>query len=121
PAMKVAGELMEIPDMDTPDLSEPLSEEALILANLKKATLMIAGKAVEAFGTEVEEEQEILMAVSDMIIETYVAQSAVLRAAKLSRRGDSSAETMRQMARLNLHNATERIQMAGREAIYSFT
>lgn len=71
PAMKVAGELMEIPDFDTPDYSKPLSEEAEILGKMKKAILMVAGKAVETFGMNVEEEQEVLMAVADMIIELY--------------------------------------------------
>lgn len=120
PAMKVAGELMEIPDFDTPDYSEPLSEEAELLGKMKKAILMVAGKAVETFGTEVEEEQEILMSVADMIIETYVAQSAVLRAAKLTKKGDDKAELARKMARLYLHNAIEKLHLSGKEAIYSF-
>ncbi len=121
PAMKVAGELMEIPDFDTPDYSVPLSEEAELLGKMKKAILMVAGKAVEKFGMNVEEEQEVLMAVADMIIELYVAQSAVLRAKKLSDKGDSKAEAAVDMARLYMHNAVEKLHLQGKEAIYAFT
>ncbi|TNE29036.1 MAG: acyl-CoA dehydrogenase [Bacteroidetes bacterium] len=121
PAMKVAGELMEIPDFDTPDYSQPLSEEAELLGKMKKAILMVAGKAVETFGMNVEEEQEVLMSVADMIIETYVAQSAVLRAAKLTQSGHANAEAAREMARLYMYFATEKLHLAGKEAIYAFT
>lgn len=121
PAMKVAGELMEIPDFDTPDYSKPLSEEAEILGKMKKAILMVAGKAVETFGMNVEEEQEVLMAVADMIIELYVAQSAVLRAQKLADARDGNAEAAAEMARLYMHSAVEKLHLQGKEAIYAFT
>lgn len=121
PAMKVAGELMEIPDFDTPDYSAPLSEEAELLGKMKKAILMVAGKAVETFGMNVEEEQEVLMAVADMIIETYVAQSAVLRAAKLTKMSHKNAEAAQELARLYMHHAVEKLHVSGKEAIYAFT
>lgn len=121
PAMKVASELMEIPDFDTPDYSEPLSEEAELLGKLKKAILMVAGKAVETFAMEVEKEQEILMAVADMAIEAYVAQSAVLRAAKLKSMNHANADAAAELARLYMHTAVEKVHAAGKEAIYAFT
>ncbi len=120
PAMKVAGELMAIPNFDIPDYSAPLSEEAELLAKMKKSILMVAGKAVETFGMNVEEEQEVLMAVADMIIETYVAQSAVLRASKLTEKGDKNAELAQKMAKLYMHNAIEKLHLSGKEAIYAF-
>lgn len=119
PAVKVAGELMEIPDFDTPDFSKPLSEEAVLLGKMKKAILMVAGKAVEKFGMDVEEEQEVLMTVADMVIETYVAQSAVLRAQKLADRGHANAEAAAEMARLYMHFAIEKLHLMGKEAIYA--
>ncbi len=122
PAMKVAGELMEIPSFDTPDYSELFAEEKEILGKLKKSILMVAGKAVEKFAMDIEEEQELLMAAADMIMEVYAAESGILRAEKLARqKGEQAAEQQINMARLYLYMATEKIGQKGREAIYSFT
>lgn len=118
PAMKVGEELMGIPDFDTPDYSEVLAEESEMIGKMKKAILMVAGKAIEKIGMEIEEEQEILMAVSDMLIETYVAESAVLRARKLAAAGKATIQT--NMARLYLHHAVEVLARSGREAINAF-
>jgi len=83
---------------------------------------MVAGKAVEIIGMNIEEEQEILMATSDMLIAVYTAESALLRAEKLAaEKGEEAASLQINMAKLYLHNSVENIQSAGREAIYSFT
>jgi len=121
PAMKVAGELMEIPSFDTPDYSELFAEEKEILGKLKKSILMVAGKAVEKFAMDIEEEQELLMAAADMIIEVYAAESGILRAEKLAgKNGEEVAENQINMAKLYLYMAVEKIGQKGREAIYSF-
>ncbi|MEN8137422.1 MAG: acyl-CoA dehydrogenase family protein [Bacteroidota bacterium] len=120
PAMKVASELMSIPSFDTPDYSVLFSEEKELITKLKKAALMIAGKAVEKYGMDLNDHQELLMYVSDMIIEIYVAESAVLRAEKLAlKNGENATEYQVAMARLNLFNAVEKISTAGREAVIS--
>ncbi|MCX8147955.1 acyl-CoA dehydrogenase family protein [Thermaurantimonas aggregans] len=122
PAMKVASELMAIPSFDTLDYSQPLAQELEIINNLKKAFLMVAGKAVEKFGMNVEDEQEVLMNAADILIETYVAESAVLRALKiLNTKGEEAAKYPIKMAQLYTYLAVEKIQKAAREAIYSFT
>ncbi|MFN3952393.1 MAG: acyl-CoA dehydrogenase family protein [Thermaurantimonas sp.] len=122
PAAKIASELMAIPSFETPDYSQPLAQELEVIDNLKKAFLMVAGKAVEKFGVNVEEEQEVLMNAADMLIETYVAESAVLRALKIVHtQGLESAQYPIKMAELYTYLAVEKIQKAGREAIFSFT
>ncbi len=121
PAMKIAGELMEIPSFDTPDYSTLFAEEKEILGKLKKSILMVAGKAVEKYAMEIEDQQELLMAAANMIIEVYAAESGILRAEKLAKRnGEESAVTEIEMARLFLYRATENVGRFGREAIYSF-
>lgn len=121
PAMSVANELMSIPSFDTPDYDELLAEEQEILGKLKKAILMVAGKAVETFGTEIENEQEIMMNVADMIIETYAAESAMLRTLKLAKmKGEDKVKGQVAMTQLYLYNAIEEVARAGREAIGSF-
>lgn len=120
PASKVGKELMDIPSFETPDYSSPLSMELDILKGLKKSILMVAGKAVENFGVELEAQQEVLMAIADMIIETYVAESAILRALKMESMGVGSASAIAK-AQLTMYRSVERCSAAGREAIYSFT
>ncbi len=119
PAMAVGQELLAIPDFNTPDYSEVLSEEKDILANLKKAFLMVAGKAVEKFGMDLDEQQEILMAAADMVIEIYTAESAILRAEKLVASGAGS-QLQVDMASLYLNHAIEKLTLGAKEAIYSF-
>lgn len=122
PAMKIADELTSIPSFDTPDYSKLFTEEKEILGKLKKSFLMVAGKAVEKFTTEIENEQQLLMNAADMMIEIYGAESAILRAEKLAERNGEEAATQQiNMAKLNLFFAVEKVGQVGREAIYSFT
>ena len=121
PAQNVASELLEVPSFESPDYSDTLAEETEIVGKLKKCILMVAGKAVEIFGGEIEEEQELLMHSANMMIETYAAESAILRARKIAgQQGEKEAELPVLMAQLNLHNALEKVAAEGREAIYSF-
>lgn len=121
PAMAVAGELMEIPDFDSPDYSVLFTAEKEMLVKLKKAFLMVAGKAVEKYGMEIEAEQELLMSAADMMMEIYAAESALLRAEKLvQQRGEEAVQQEIRMVQLYFHQAAEKIAQGGREAIYSF-
>ena len=122
PAMAVANDLMEIPSFDTPDYSKLFSEENEIIEKLKKTFLMIAGKAVETFGMELESQQQIISAASDIMIEIYMAESTLLKVEKLvSKTSESACEPQIAMAQLNLYNAVEIINNKGKEAIISFT
>lgn len=121
PAMAVANDLMEIPSFDTPDYSKLFSEENEIIEKLKKTFLMIAGKAVETFGMELESQQQIISAASDIMIEIYMAESTLLKVEKLvSKTSESACEPQIAMAQLNLYNAVEIINNKGKEAIISF-
>ncbi len=122
PAMAVKDELMGIPSFDVPDFSELFSEEKQIIKNLKKAFLMVAGAAVQKYGPELEEHQQLLMAAADILIEIYMAESAILRAEKNAKRfGEDNQKIQIAMAKLNLFNAVEKINTKGKEAIVSFT
>ena len=120
PAMAVKEELMGIPDFNTPDYSELFAEEKQIIANLKKAFLMIAGSAVQKFGQDLEEHQQILMAASDILIQIYMAESALLRTEKNANRfGEDSQKHHIAMAKLYLFSAVEKVNAKGKEAIIS--
>ena len=121
PATAVGEELLGIPDFAIPDFSEPLSQENHILKNLKKVFLMIAGAGVQKYGTELEEHQQLLLAVADILIEVYMAESAVLRAEKnVGVFGLEAQEHQLALSQLYLNQAVEKISTKGREAILGF-
>ncbi len=121
PAMKVADELTGIPSFDTPDYSVLFSEEKEIIAKLKKVFLMVAGAAVQKFGPQLEEHQQLLLAASDILIEIYMAESTILRTEKNAKRfGEEAQETQIAMAQLYLYNAVDIIIRKGKEGIVSF-
>src|SRR5690606_25896850 len=122
PAMQVASELTSIPDFSTPDYSELFVEEKEMIAKLKKAFLMVAGSAVQKFGPDLEEHQQLLMAAADIMIEIYMAESAILRAEKTANnRGESEAEYQIAMAKPHLYNAVDIVYKKGKEGIASFS
>ncbi|MBG6129286.1 alkylation response protein AidB-like acyl-CoA dehydrogenase [Aquimarina sp. EL_43] len=121
PAMKVADELTGIPSFDTPDYSVLFSEEKEIIAKLKKVFLMVAGAAVQKFGPQLEDHQQLLLAASDILIEIYMAESAILRTEKNAKRfGEEAQETQIAMSQLYLYNAVDIIIRKGKEGIVSF-
>jgi alkylation response protein AidB-like acyl-CoA dehydrogenase len=120
PAQAVANDLMGIPSFETPDFSETLSEEKDMISKVKKVFLMVAGAAVQKFGPELEAHQQMLLAASDILIEIYMAESAVLRAEKNSKRGSENANYHVAMAQLYLYNAVDIIETKAKMAIISF-
>ena len=121
PATAVGEELMGIPSFDTPDFSELLSEEKDLIARLKKVFLMVAGSAVQKFGPDLEKHQMLLMAASDILIEIYMAESALLRTEKNAKRfGEEAQATQIAMSKLYLYRAVDTIQQKAKEAIVSF-
>ncbi len=121
PATKVGEELMGIPSFDVPDFSELFAEEKDLIVRLKKVFLMVVGSAVQKFGTELENHQQIMLAASDILIEVYMAESAILRTEKnVKRFGEASQSTQIAMSQLYLYNAVDTIIQKGKEAIVSF-
>lgn len=121
PAMKVVDELTGIPSFETPDFSEVLSEEKAMVEKLKKVFLMVAGAAVQKYGPDLEEHQQLLMAASNILIETYMAESAILRTEKNCKRfGEDSQTYQIAMSKLYLYNAVDIIHKNAKEGIVSF-
>jgi alkylation response protein AidB-like acyl-CoA dehydrogenase len=121
PASKVQEELMGIPSFDTPDYSALFAEEKEMIVKLKKAFLMVAGGAVQKYGTELENHQQLMLAAADILIEIYMAESAVLRTEKLALKvGEDKAKEQIAMAKLYLYQAVDIITIKGKESIISF-
>jgi alkylation response protein AidB-like acyl-CoA dehydrogenase len=121
PATAVADELMGIPSFDTPDYSELFAEEKEMVAKLKKVFLMVAGSAIQKFGPDLDQHQQLLMAAANILNEVYMAESTILRAEKNAKRfGENKQDGQIAMAKLYLYNAVEIVAKNGKEGIISF-
>ncbi|OEF96929.1 acyl-CoA dehydrogenase [Vulcanibacillus modesticaldus] len=88
----------------------PLSKEKNLLSMSKKLFLMVAGLAVQKYQKEIESEQEILKNISDMIIEIYAMESAILRTLKAIGRSSIEKEELKlDMTQVYVQEAFERI------------
>jgi len=122
PAMAVKEELMGIPSFDVPDYSELFSEEKNIIKNLKKLFLMVAGAALQKYGEKIDKQQQLMLAASDILIQIYLAESAILRAEKMAKKeGKENVKEQIAMAKLNLFHAIDVIETAGKHSIISFS
>ena len=119
PAKAVAKELMSIPSFDTPS-TELFAEEKKVLKNLKKSILMVAGTAAQKLGDKLALEQEVMMNISDMIIEVYMLESALLKTEKLiAKDGREKHEEKVSMCINFLHHSVEEIRKNGKEALFA--
>ena len=121
PAQTVQEELMGIPSFETPDYSELFSEEKEMIKKLKKTFLMVAGGAVQKYGQNLEEHQQLLIAAADILIEIYMAESTILRTEKSVKRFGEEAQSVQiAMAKLYLYHAVDIVEEKGKESIISF-
>lgn len=120
PAQAVAKELMSIPDFSagSDDVFEKAHEQ---VRRFKKAALMVAGSAAQKLMMELAKEQEVLMNISDMLIEVYVAESILLRVEKLAltRKQEEISEQI-EMMNVYLYDVADKINKFGKDALNSF-
>ncbi len=119
-AMAVQKELMSIPDFSVEE-DGLFAKEKKLVANLKKAILLTAGAAVQKLMMKIEGEQEILMHIADMAIETFNAESTLLRVMKIvDMQGEASSSIYIDILQTYLYDAADRINKSGKDAINSF-
>jgi alkylation response protein AidB-like acyl-CoA dehydrogenase len=120
PAMKVANELMSIPESPEDD-GKPMFEERMLVENFKKCVLMVAGSAAQKLTQSLAKEQEVLMNIADMAIWTYTSESALLRTMKImEKNGEESAKDQIAMTKTWLYDTADRMNKAGKDAINAF-
>jgi alkylation response protein AidB-like acyl-CoA dehydrogenase len=96
----------------------PLAEEQNLLANAKKLTLFVAGAATQRYMAQIAEEQEVMGAISDMIIEVFAMESAIVRAEKIfAGQGVGASAIPVAMARVYADKAMSTIELAARKVI----
>ncbi len=116
-AKQLQDEIMS-PSMAVPESSdEPLADEARAFGIFKKVVLLVAGTAMQRFGVKLEQEQEVLSYLADILIDTYAAESAVLRAQDAAARKVSNADLHADAARIVTNEAAGRIELAARSCL----
>jgi len=122
PAMAVQKELMSIPDFNADEPTSLFGKEKKTLANVKKLILMASGFAAQKFMQKLAHEQEILMNISDMVIELYVAESALLRVEKTAGiKGESAIAIQIDIVKTYINDALDRIGINAKNAIVSMS
>ncbi|MBL0130898.1 MAG: acyl-CoA dehydrogenase family protein [Chitinophagaceae bacterium] len=120
PAMNVQKELMSIPDFGAGD-DTPFAAERKLVAGLKKAILMTSGAAVQKLMMKIENEQEVMMNIADMAIETFNAESVLLRVMKMvDQKGEAACQLYGDIMRTYLYDAADKVNKSGKDAINAF-
>jgi alkylation response protein AidB-like acyl-CoA dehydrogenase len=120
PAMAVQKELMSIPDFGADD-DVLFNTEKKLVAGLKKAILMTSGAAVQKLMMKIDQEQEILMNIADMAIETFNAESILLRVMRLvDQHGEAASQLQLDIMRTYIYDAADRVNKSGKDAINAF-
>ena len=125
PLMQAIKTLMdEVMAGPTPkeDRDGPLAEEYNLLASAKKLTLFAAGAATQKYMAAIAEEQEVMAAIADMIIQVFVMESVILRAEKISARKSGSGsqpnkEIAVAMARIYAASGMEIVESSAKKVI----
>ena len=100
------------------ELEGPLADERKLVMSAKKLGLFVAGAATQKYMQAIQDQQEVMGAIADMVIETYAMESAVLRAQKIAERnGETAASLPIAMTRVYLSQAMEKIEAAAKKVI----
>jgi alkylation response protein AidB-like acyl-CoA dehydrogenase len=116
-AMKLADEILSGPSFEeSPE--GVLAEETRVVANAKKMFLQAAGGAVQKFREKLADEQELVAALANIVMEVYAMESCLLRAQKAaSTKGEGANKTMIDAARVFISEAMERVEHEAKRAI----
>jgi alkylation response protein AidB-like acyl-CoA dehydrogenase len=116
PAKKVQADLMEIPDFAAEKPEGYLINEVMAVDNMKKMCLLVAGFAAQKYMQKIEREQELMMMISDMVIQTYLAESVVLRAQK-----QQNNTLVKAIAQVSVRDAMDIVQQAAYQSVESMS
>ncbi len=115
-ARKLRDELLAVAEVRS-DFGLLAPERAMVAA-AKKIALFVAGSALERYREKIAEEQELIMSISDMVMEAYAIESAVLRAVKAAEaQGVERSWMPLEMARVYAREAMDRVELLAREAL----
>ncbi|HXG32679.1 MAG TPA: acyl-CoA dehydrogenase family protein [Bryobacteraceae bacterium] len=111
---KLQAELLN-PPAPSESRGEPLEEEGRLAANVKKMALLVMGAAWQRYLDRLEEQQEVLAAITDISMQAFALESVWLRARKLLARG--RGEHAADMCAVFAREAMEQADAAARTAL----
>ena len=114
-AKKLQDEILS-PSRELPS-DDVVEEQQRAVAAFKKVGLMILGSAMQRFGEKLTDEQEVLSHAADILIETYGAESALLRSIQAGVAGHPTASLQVDAARVAVTDAAMRIEASARQAL----
>jgi len=112
-ARAVVDEVMSVSMPSEP--SGPLGAELAALTQSKKALLFTAGSAIQKFGDTIRDEQEVLMRISDIVMEVFAIDTAVHRVMKQT--SSSTRAVHEDMARTFINDAMSRVEFSARQVL----
>jgi butyryl-CoA dehydrogenase len=116
-AMKLADEILAVPSLEEAP-EGVLADEARVVANAKKMFLQAAGGAVQKFREKLADEQELIGALSNIVMEIYAMESCLLRTQKAAAaKGEAATQTMIDATRVFIAEAAERVEHEAKRAV----
>ena len=86
-ATGVLQEILGGPQGPAEEFTGPFAAETKILINAKKIALMLMGVAYQRFMMELEKQQEVLAGITDVVMDIFAMESALLRTQRLAENG----------------------------------
>jgi alkylation response protein AidB-like acyl-CoA dehydrogenase len=116
-AQKVANEILTLrPKAEMEDGKLTVQKEMVEMS--KKIALLVAGAAVQKYMMKLSGEQEVLALISDMVIEIFAMESALLRTVKsMERSGDGRSGIQKSMVKVYVNDAFERLEGLAKQAL----
>jgi alkylation response protein AidB-like acyl-CoA dehydrogenase len=116
-AMKLADEILAGPSFEEAP-EGVLADEARVVANAKKMFLQAAGGTVQKFREKLADEQELVAALANIVMEVYAMESCLLRAQKAAAsKGEAASKTIIDAAQVFISDAMERVEHEAKRAI----
>ena len=112
--------IIENKSEETLENSDELNDEITLVENMKKVFLLLLGKSFEKFGPEIDKNQQVLLSLSDLAIETYISESTLKRTVKnIKRTSTIDQEYQISMSKLYIYEAAKIIEKKSRDIINS--
>jgi hypothetical protein len=119
-AKRLQDELLS-PSIPSMSSDTALEYELQLTVAFKKVALMILGTAMQTYSDKLTDEQEVLGYAADILMDTYAAESAVLRARAATASGTDHAALHQAAARVFTNDAAQRVEQAARSALAAMT
>ena len=118
--MSAYQDIIENKSHETIENSDELNDEITLVENMKKVFLLLLGKSFEKFGPEIDKNQQVLLSLSDLAIETYISESTLKRTVKnIKRTSTIDQEYQISMSKLYIYEAAKIIEKKSRDIINS--